>query len=83
VVIEVEFLDDRNLSFTVHPQPEGEEIQVKGEYSVKYGTLKSPAIYKGEPVALWIGQDDLIIHASPESPRRFHRQIPAHALPTK
>ena len=73
-VLEVTFHSASDIEFKMTPSAAGESIVSKGKYRLSGRQLVSEAINKGEPVSVWLEDNQLLIQTPSEPPQRFTRK---------
>lgn len=73
-VLEVVFQSASDIEFKMTPADGGQSIVSKGKYRLSGRQLVSEAINKGEPVSVWLEDNQLVIQTPPEPPQRFTRK---------
>lgn len=73
-ILEVTFHNAAELEFKITPRSGNQSMVSKGTYALQGQQLISPAINKGEPVAVWMEAEHLILQVPAEKPQRFRRQ---------
>ncbi|HXT39544.1 MAG TPA: hypothetical protein VN887_05930 [Candidatus Angelobacter sp.] len=73
-VLEITFPSASDIEFKMKPVAGGQSIVSKGNYRLRGSQLISAAINKGEPVSVWLEDDQLVIQTPPEPPQRFVRK---------
>jgi len=73
-VLEVTFQSASDIEFKMTPSGEGQSIVTKGKYRLSGRQLVSDAINKGEPVSVWLEDNQLVIQTPSEPPQRFTRK---------
>lgn len=73
-VLEVTFHSASDIEFKMTPAGEGQSIVSKGKYRLSGKQLVSDAINKGEPVSVWLEDNQLVIQTPSELPQRFMRK---------
>jgi hypothetical protein len=72
-VLEVTFQSASAIEFKMTPSG-GQSIVSKGKYRLSGRQLVSDAINKGEPVSVWLEDNQLVIQTPSEPPQRFTRK---------
>ena len=73
-VLEVTFQSASDIEFKMTPSGEGQPIVSKGKYRLNGKQLISDALNKGEPVSVWLEDNQLVIQTPSEAPQRFTRK---------
>ncbi len=74
MVMEVTFHKPSDIEIKMTPTEGGKSFVQKGKYRLSGKQLISEAINKGEPVSIWLEDNQLVIQTPSEPPQCFTRQ---------